>query len=66
MITLKIEGMSCQHCVDAVRKALSQVPGVEQVTEVSLDRGEAVVAGHPDVAALLDAVKEEGYEARPA
>ncbi len=26
--TVKIEGMSCQHCVMAVKKALSGVPGV--------------------------------------
>ena len=28
--TMKIEGMSCQHCVMAVRKALGGVPGVVQ------------------------------------
>ncbi len=26
--TVKIEGMSCQHCVMAVKKALGVVPGV--------------------------------------
>jgi len=28
--TLKIEGMSCQHCVMRVRKAVDELPGVSQ------------------------------------
>ena len=66
MIRLKIEGMSCDHCVGAVAKALEAVPGVERVVEVSLERGEAVIEGLPDVGLLVAAVKEEGYEAKPA
>ena len=45
---LSIQGMSCEHCVGAVRDALSQVPGVEKVVDVNLDRAEAVVEGEPD------------------
>ncbi len=37
---LKIEGMSCQHCVMAVRKALSAVAGVDS-SDVEI--GSAVV-----------------------
>ncbi|MDH3969085.1 MAG: cation transporter, partial [Rhodospirillales bacterium] len=40
MIRLKVEGMTCQHCVKAVREALSSVPGVDQVAEVDLESGE--------------------------
>jgi copper ion binding protein len=29
--TLKVEGMSCEHCVKAVTKALSQLSGVKKV-----------------------------------
>ena len=28
--TLKIEGMSCQHCVMRVRKAVGELPGVSE------------------------------------
>jgi copper ion binding protein len=28
--TLKIEGMTCQHCVMRVKKAVEQLPGVSQ------------------------------------
>jgi copper chaperone len=64
MIRLKVEGMTCQHCVKAVREALSAVPGVERVAEVDLDGGEALVEGRPENDALVAALKDEGYEAR--
>ena len=38
--TVKIKGMSCNHCVMAVRKALNEIPGVSNV-DVNLDKGEA-------------------------
>ncbi len=66
MIHLKIEGMTCEHCAKSVREALSKIPGVENVAEVSVARGEALVAGEADTAALIAAVREEGYEARVA
>ena len=64
MIRLKVEGMTCQHCVKAVREALSSVPGVDRVAEVDLDSGEALVDGKPQAEALVAALHEEGYEAR--
>lgn len=63
MTKLKIDGMSCEHCVRAVSGALEGVPGVETVLEVSLDRGEAIVEGRAETAALIAAVEEEGYRA---
>ena len=63
MITLKVDGMSCGHCVQAVNQALASVTGVEEVLEVSLERGEAIVEGEPEVAALLAAIADEGYSA---
>jgi len=62
---LNITGMTCGHCVSAVTKALQQVPGVERV-DVALQPGQAVVYGDADQQALIQAVKEEGYEAAPA
>lgn len=63
MTKLKIDGMSCEHCVRAVSGALEKVPGVETVVEVSLERGEANVEGSAEAAALIAAVEEEGYSA---
>ncbi|MEC4683101.1 MAG: cation transporter [Nitrospirota bacterium] len=59
--TLKISGMTCNHCVMAVSKALKEVAGVEKV-EVSLERGEAKVSGSALRERLVAVVKEEGYE----
>ncbi len=59
---LKVTGMTCMHCVGAVKKALQGVPGVESA-DVKLDPGEAVVTGDADVAAMVAAIKEEGYGA---
>ncbi len=66
MLKVKIEGVTCDHCVRAVTRALQAVPGVEGVPEVSLPKGEALVGGTPDTAAVIRAVEAEGYTARPA
>lgn len=63
MVELKVEGMSCMHCVKAVTAALSAVPGVTDVEEVSLEQGTARVAGSADPQTLLAAVREAGYAA---
>lgn len=61
-IKLVITGMTCEHCVRAVAKALQGVPGVERA-DVTLRPGGAVVHGRASPQALLAAVQEEGYEA---
>lgn len=61
-VTLKIEGMSCGHCVSAVTKALRGVEGV-QVENVAI--GEATVAYEPGTTnetAIAEAVADEGYQ----
>jgi copper chaperone len=62
-LTLKIEGMTCMHCVAAVKKALAAVDGVDEVVDVSLDNGSAVVRGSAPADALVAAVKASGYSA---
>ena len=59
---LKVSGMSCMHCVGAVKKALEQLQGVD-AAEVSLEPARALVYGSADVATLVAAVKEAGYSA---
>lgn len=63
MVNLKVEGMSCGHCKASVEKALKGVPGVEKV-EVFLQEGRATVEGSAPIDRLIEAVREEGYEAR--
>ena len=63
MKSIKIKGMSCQHCVMAVTKALGAVDGVKDVN-VDLKSGvatyEEVKAVDPKVVAA--AIKKAGYE----
>ena len=59
---LKITGMTCNHCVGNVTKALEGVEGAETV-EVSLEPGGAMVTGIVDSSKLIAAVEEAGYEA---
>ncbi len=62
--TLKIEGMTCDHCVHSVQQALSSLPGVIRA-RVSLAQKEALVEseGPLDLSAAIKAVEEEGYQA---
>jgi copper chaperone CopZ len=67
-VTLAITGMTCGHCVAAVKKALAAIPGVEAV-EVTLSPPRAVVACDPTRATLemlTKATAEEGYPSSPA
>jgi copper chaperone len=66
MINLKVKGMTCGHCEQAVRKALAAVAGVTRVVDVSRERGEARVEGEANVSELLVAVRAQGYEAEVA
>ena len=59
--TLHIEGMSCGHCLNAVNRALSAVPGVE-VESVQIGRARVRYdEGATTRAALEAAVAEAGY-----
>lgn len=65
-LTLTIDGMSCDHCLNAVRWALGRLPGVT-VEKVTL--GSASVVYDPDKIspdAIIDAVNDEGYTAYAA
>jgi len=62
---IKIAGMTCGGCVNAVTRALRNVEGVVEV-DVSLERGEAYVrydSSRATTTALRDAVRAAGYEA---
>jgi len=59
---IKVTGMTCNHCVMAVTRAIEKVPGVTKVA-VSLERGEISVEGSAPREALVAAIKAEEYEA---
>ncbi|NLT95029.1 MAG: heavy-metal-associated domain-containing protein [Clostridia bacterium] len=60
---LKVEGMSCDHCKNAVLKAVGGLNGVEKV-EVDLVAKEVKVEYNPHLVtldAIKEVIKEEGY-----
>lgn len=63
---LKVKGMSCQHCVMSVKKALSQLEGVQSV-EVDLQTGEVRFENTKGVASnrIEKAITDAGYEVMP-
>lgn len=64
-IRLKISGMSCGGCVNAVQQALAGVDAVDTVS-VDLESARAIVTsdnGNLDLNALITAVKVAGYQA---
>ena len=63
MATIKIKGMSCNHCVMAVQKALGEIDGTTDV-KVDLDKGEATFdeATPVDMTTVREAVKKAGFE----
>lgn len=59
--TIKIQGMTCGHCVAAVKRALEETPGVE-VRNVTI--GSAEISYDPEVTShdvIAEAITEEGY-----
>ncbi len=61
---IKIEGMSCGHCVARVEKALKSLDGVK-TAEVSLEKKEAKVeydSTKIEIDKFKDAVKDTGYK----
>ena len=61
---LKVDGMTCAHCVRGVTTALKSVPGVLSA-EVDLATGKADVGFGEGVSiqSLIEAVNSEGYSA---
>jgi copper chaperone len=59
--TYTVEGMTCQHCINAVGGEVGQLPGVTTVA-VDLDRGTVTVTGGQiDDNAVRAAIDEAGY-----
>ena len=61
MTTISIKGMSCQHCVTSVTKALEEIPGVTDVN-VDLEKGEASYDGDIDDHLVNGSITKIGFE----
>ena len=64
MKTIEVKGMSCQHCVSSVEKALSGIDGLVDV-KVSLENGCATFDESSPVEddKIKDVINKIGFEA---
>lgn len=62
-IQLRVDGMSCDHCVKTVTGAVREVAGETTAVDIDLDAGTVTIDG-PDLdrAALVAAIADAGYE----
>lgn len=61
MTEIKVDGMTCNNCVEHVRKAAESVEGVDSA-QVDLKAGVARIAGdEPDLKAVAAAIEAAGY-----
>lgn len=63
MPSIKVKGMTCQHCVASVTKALSEIDGVNDVN-VDLESGIASYAEEKpvDIQTVKNAIDRIGFE----
>ena len=61
--TYTVQGMTCEHCVGAVRGEVARIPGVTDVT-VELSTGTVTVTSDTpiDLETVRASVDEAGYE----
>ncbi|OGQ09797.1 MAG: hypothetical protein A2026_11270 [Deltaproteobacteria bacterium RBG_19FT_COMBO_46_12] len=61
--TMKVKGMSCQHCVMSVTKALNQLEGIKNV-QVDLAKGEVRFDNTKNITSdrIQKAITDAGYE----
>jgi len=63
-VVLRVDGMSCGHCVKAVSGAVNSLPGIGSVS-VDLATGTATVEHDPALSPLdviRERIEEQGYE----
>lgn len=61
MLTLYVSGMNCQHCKQAVTRALHELDPQAEV-KVDLEKGEVVVDSAAENARIILAIENAGYQ----
>ncbi len=65
LAVIRVDGMHCHHCEDAIRKSLTLNDGVHEV-EVDYNTGQVSVLFEPksvSVGQLMNSVNQAGYQA---
>lgn len=64
LVLLKVNGMSCQHCVNAVHDAVTKLVGVKQV-KVDLKEKLVEVEYNEEITnklLIVECIEEQGFE----
>lgn len=64
--TFEVEGMSCNHCVNSIKNAVSQLEGVVNV-EVDLEAKRVTVEytdGLVNLQTIREIIEEQGYDVK--
>lgn len=62
--TLKVEGMSCNHCVNSIETSVGELNGVSTVN-VNLDQGDVTVEfdeTKTSLAQIKETIEDQGYD----
>ena len=62
-VTMRVPDMSCDHCVATVSNAVGQVEGVTEVKVDLADKRVHVDGQELELAPIVEAIREAGYEA---
>lgn len=63
-VTLKVQGMSCGHCVNAVESSVGKLNGIELV-KVNLNEAEVAVTfndAQVSLQQIKETIEEQGYD----
>ena len=66
LVSLNVEGMSCSHCADSIKKAVEELNGVSKVT-VSVDDKKVVVEYDGERISsdiIKDVIEDQGYQVK--
>lgn len=64
--SLNVEGMSCSHCENTVKKSVGELNGVSLVT-VDLKGGKVIVEYDPErvsIDTIKDTIEDQGYDVK--
>lgn len=62
--TIQVDGMSCDHCVETIQKAVKELSGIDAV-HIDLEKKQVTVTYDADGATLEEiaqAITESGFE----
>jgi copper chaperone len=62
-ITVRVGGMTCDHCTMAIERAIALIEGVATVTaDFRTGVVDVIFDGGSDETSVRDAIEEEGYD----